>query len=86
MEIQPKQTLFLLEKQYPLFLIRTFCFKQPIFDLVMQIPLTEKSKSSLYDDKGRVIQVQSQNVTGGVDVVSTQYSWAGQPLLTVTKK
>ncbi|MBK8952829.1 MAG: hypothetical protein IPM85_11665 [Chitinophagaceae bacterium] len=40
---------------------------------------------SYYDDKGRVIQVHSTNVTGGTDVVTTQYSWAGQPLVTVQK-
>ncbi len=40
---------------------------------------------SLYDQKGRVIQVQSQNITGGVDVMTSQYSWAGQPLITVQK-
>lgn len=41
---------------------------------------------SYYDDKGRVIQVQSTNVTGGLDVMTTQYSWAGQPLVTVAKQ
>ncbi len=41
---------------------------------------------SIYDEKGRVIQVQSTNITGGLDVVTTQYSWAGQPLVTVQKQ
>lgn len=41
---------------------------------------------SYYDEKGRVIQVQSTNITGGTDVVTTQYSWSGQPLLTVSKQ
>ncbi len=36
-----------------------------------------------YDDKGRVIQVQSTNSTGGTDIATTQYSWAGQPLLMI---
>jgi len=40
---------------------------------------------SLYDEKGRVIQVQGQNITGGVDVMTTQYSWAGQPLISIQK-
>ncbi|MBN8785307.1 MAG: hypothetical protein J0G98_19765, partial [Terrimonas ferruginea] len=40
---------------------------------------------TIYDEKGRVIQVQSQNITGSVDVATTQYSWAGQPLITVQK-
>ncbi len=35
---------------------------------------------NIYDDKGRVIQVQSINYTGGLDVVTTQYSFAGQVL------
>ncbi len=39
-----------------------------------------------YDDKRRVIQAQSTNITGGLDVVTTQYSWAGQPLVMVQKQ
>ncbi|MGG9963501.1 DUF6443 domain-containing protein [Ferruginibacter sp. SUN106] len=38
-----------------------------------------------YDDKGRLIQAQSRNVTGGMDATTTQYSWAGQPLITVQR-
>jgi RHS repeat-associated protein len=41
---------------------------------------------SFYDAKGKVIQVQSTNLSGGTDVVTTQYSWAGQPLITVQKQ
>lgn len=41
---------------------------------------------SIYDENGRVIQVQSTNMTGGLDVVTTQYSWVGQPLVTVQKQ
>ena len=41
--------------------------------------------STIYDDKGRVIQTQQQNYSGGIDVVTTQYTWAGQPLVTVQK-
>ncbi|MCX6319481.1 MAG: DUF6443 domain-containing protein [Bacteroidetes bacterium] len=40
---------------------------------------------NIYDDKGRLIQVQSTNNMGGTDVITTQYSWAGQPLVTVQK-
>lgn len=40
---------------------------------------------SFYDDKGKLIQVQSTNVTGSTDIASTQYSWNGQPLLSVSK-
>ena len=37
---------------------------------------------TLYDDKGRPIQVQSTNHTGGTDIVSTQYDFAGKALRT----
>jgi RHS repeat-associated protein len=35
---------------------------------------------NLYDDKGRVIQNQSMNITGGLDVATSQYSFSGQVL------
>ncbi|MBL0267850.1 MAG: hypothetical protein IPP99_04025 [Chitinophagaceae bacterium] len=38
-----------------------------------------------YDDKGRMIQVQSTNISGSQDVLTTQYSWNGLPLVTVLK-
>jgi RHS repeat-associated protein len=41
---------------------------------------------SFYDEKGRVIQMQSTNITGGTDIVTTQYTWAGQPLVMVYKQ
>ncbi len=41
--------------------------------------------ANIYDDKGRLIQAQSTNITGGVDVATTQYNWAGQPLIIVEK-
>ncbi len=40
----------------------------------------------LYDEKGRPIQVKSKNITGGTDIATTQYSWAGQPLVTVVQQ
>jgi RHS repeat-associated protein len=46
-------------------------------------PAIYLSTANIYDDKGRLIQTQSQNVSTGVDVTTTQYSWAGQPLMTV---
>ncbi len=36
---------------------------------------------SYYDDKGRVIQSQQQSSSGGTDITTMQYSWAGQLLL-----
>ena len=41
--------------------------------------------SNIYDDEGRVIQTQSQNITGGINIASTQYNWAGLPLVVVQK-
>jgi RHS repeat-associated protein len=40
---------------------------------------------NLYDEKGRVIQVKTTNITGGTDVTTVQYNWEGQPLITVAK-
>jgi RHS repeat-associated protein len=40
----------------------------------------------IYDDKGRAIQTQSHNISGGIDVITTQYSWAGLPLITIRKQ
>lgn len=39
-----------------------------------------------YDNKGRIIQVQSTNITGGLDVITTQYTWSGQPLMIIQKQ
>lgn len=41
---------------------------------------------NFYDDKGRLIQSRTQNISGGVDVTTTQYGWNGQPLVIVEKK
>lgn len=41
---------------------------------------------SIYDSKGRLIQIQSTNITGFTDVLSTQYTWSGQPFITVHKQ
>jgi RHS repeat-associated protein len=38
-----------------------------------------------YDDKGRAIQTKTINSTGGLDENTTQYTWAGQPLVIVSK-
>lgn len=39
-----------------------------------------------YDDKGLAIQTRVINETEGVDVLSTQYSWNGMPLITVQEQ
>jgi RHS repeat-associated protein len=41
---------------------------------------------NIYDEKGRIIQLQSTNITGGTDVITTQYTWAGQLLVTVQRQ
>jgi RHS repeat-associated protein len=38
-----------------------------------------------YDDKARVIQVQSTNISNGTDVTTIQYGWKGQQLVVVQK-
>lgn len=40
---------------------------------------------SFYDDKGRVIQTQSTNITTATDIALTQYTWTGQPLVNIIK-
>jgi RHS repeat-associated protein len=35
---------------------------------------------SFYDDKGRMVQTQSNNIANGIDKATTQYSWTGVPL------
>jgi RHS repeat-associated protein len=40
---------------------------------------------NFYDDKGRLIQVKSTNYSGGIDITTIQYNWAGQPLRIVQK-
>jgi RHS repeat-associated protein len=40
---------------------------------------------NIYDDKGRKIQVQQQNMTDGIDVVTTQFTWSGKPLIEVER-
>ena len=42
--------------------------------------------ANIYDEKGRIIQVKSTNVTGGTDITTMQYNWAGQPIITVLKQ
>ena len=35
---------------------------------------------TFYDDRARVLQIQSTNYTGGVDTLTSQYNFTGQPL------
>jgi RHS repeat-associated protein len=36
--------------------------------------------TNFYDEKDRIIQVKSENYTGGCDIATTQYTFFGQPL------
>ena len=40
---------------------------------------------NFYDEKGRVIQIQSINITGGKDFSTTQYSWDGKAIRNYTE-
>jgi RHS repeat-associated protein len=40
---------------------------------------------NFYDDNGRVIQVQSTNLSGGADISLAQYSFAGKPIVSISK-
>lgn len=39
--------------------------------------------ANFYDAKGRLVQVKAGNITGGTDILTTQYSFSGQVLQTV---
>lgn len=39
-----------------------------------------------YDSKNRLIQIQNQNISGATDITTTQYNWAGQPLMTIVRQ
>lgn len=41
---------------------------------------------TLYDDKGRIIQVKSINQTGGTDIITHQYDWSGKLLYSVQRQ
>ncbi|WP_207515623.1 DUF6443 domain-containing protein [Longitalea luteola] len=40
----------------------------------------------IYDKKGRLVQVKTRNNTNGTDVLTTQYTFSGQPLVVVAKQ
>ena len=40
---------------------------------------------SFYDEKGRVIQTQNINSTGGKDIATTQYDWSGKAIRNYTE-
>lgn len=41
--------------------------------------------SNLYDNKERIIQIQSTNILSGLDITSNQYAWNGANLITIEK-
>lgn len=42
--------------------------------------------ANFYDDKGRLIQTQAENLSGGKDRVTTQYDFAGRPLRVLNRQ
>ncbi len=40
---------------------------------------------NIYDEKGRVIQSLATNLTNGEEHITTQYTWSGQPLVSVLR-
>lgn len=52
-----------------------------LLDSVILLPAV-----NIYDDKSRLIQIKYRNITGGIDIRTTQYAWAGWPLITVDKQ
>jgi len=71
-------------------------YSQPLTQFVVTRGMTTGTKTkvigtasqflyaaSLYDDRGRVIQTQSVNYTGGIDTALVQYSFNGKPLRTL---
>ena len=56
-----------------------------VFARIMETPYFINTVN-IYDQKGRIIQTQSNNLSGaGTDVVTTQYSFSGQPLVVISK-
>lgn len=47
---------------------------------------TSTYSSLIYDAKGRVIQTKYKNVSGGVDITTTQNSFNGRPIVTVIQQ
>jgi RHS repeat-associated protein len=41
---------------------------------------------NFYDDKGRLLQTQHTNSTGGKDIITSQYDWSGKVLRTLTQQ
>jgi RHS repeat-associated protein len=41
---------------------------------------------TVYDDKNRPIQVKQKNITGAIDIATTQYTWVGQPYIMVSSQ
>lgn len=74
---------------YPQPLAQSFAIKRRVAWTRVKVLGTNPGKFIstvfIYDEKGRVIQSQSVNVTEGTDVTTTQYSWMGQPFIVVDK-
>lgn len=49
-------------------------------------PVTYLYSVNIYDDKRRLIQVKTTNITGGHDILTTQHNWSGLPHIFVQKQ
>lgn len=53
---------------------------------ILNSATNEKLVSSIfYDDHGRAIQAKAANITGGIDITTTQYNFSGQPLMSILR-
>jgi RHS repeat-associated protein len=53
---------------------------------ILNSTTNEKLVSSIfYDDHGRAIQAKAANITGGIDITTTQYNFSGQPLMSLLR-
>jgi hypothetical protein len=61
--------------------MNAICFIIKILVIGSMIKVTEKTKNlysvQFYDNRNRSIQTQSENYTGGIDTITTQYIFSG---------
>jgi RHS repeat-associated protein len=54
---------------------------------IVRVPgTTLLATTTFYDENGKVIQTKAENITGGCDISTTQYSFSGNPLVTVLRQ
>jgi RHS repeat-associated protein len=55
-----------------------------VYQLKDNVALYYSTSVIFYDEKGRVLQTVSDNISGGIDINTTQYNFIGQPLRNIT--